>query len=94
MCLDENDPSLLVENKAGLLGMRTDGDWVLNGLYAEPTKIREKLASQVWRDIRSDRNDPGLSSGYTVEYVEVFIGNRYWGVYGLSERIDQKQLGL
>ena len=94
LCPDENDSSLLVENKAGLLGMRNDGDWVLNGLYAEPTKIREKLASQIWRDIRSDRNDPGLSSGYTMEYVEVFIGNRYGGVYGLSERIDQKQLGL
>lgn len=91
---DENDPSLLIENKAELLGMRNDGDWVLNGMYAESTKIREKLSAEVWRNIRADQNDPGLSPGYSVEYVEVFIGNRYWGVYGLSERIDEKQLGL
>ena len=74
--------------------MRNDGDWILNGMYAESTKIREKLSAEVWRNIRADQNDPGLSPGYSVEYVEVFIGNRYWGVYGLSERIDEEQLGL
>lgn len=91
---DEQDNSLLIENKVPLLGMRKDGDWILNALYAEPTKIREKLAAEVWLNMNKDVQTPGEAAGYRVEYVEVFIDDTYWGLYGLTERIDAKMLGL
>ncbi|MCI8554362.1 MAG: hypothetical protein HFJ80_05395 [Clostridiales bacterium] len=91
---DEKDPSLLIENKVPLLGMRKDGDWVLNALYAEPTKIREKLAAEVWMAMNEDVETVGEAAGYRVEYIEVFIDDTYWGLYGLSERVDAKMLGL
>ena len=84
----------LVERNETLLGMRKDGDWNLNGMYAEPTKVRDKVASDVWLAITADRSTSGLSTGYRCEYAEVIINNRYHGLYLLTERIDRKQLGL
>ncbi len=91
---DKTNPGVLVERNKTLLGMRDDGDWVLNGMYAEPTKLRDYVSSRVWLSITADRTPQGLSTGYRMEYVEVFINGRYWGLYMLSERIDRKQLAL
>lgn len=91
---DKDNPGVLVERNKTLLGMRDDGDWVLNGMYAEPTKLRDYVSSRVWLNITADRTAQGLSTGYRTEYIEVFINGRYRGLYLLSERIDRKQLAL
>ncbi len=90
----ENKDGVLKERDETLLGMRLEGDWNLNGMYAEPTKVRDKVASDLWLAITADREAVGFSTGYRCEYVEVIINSRYHGLYLLTERIDQKQLGL
>ncbi len=90
----ENKDGVLKECDETLLGMRLEGDWNLNGMYAEPTKVRDKVASDLWLAITADREAVGFSTGYRCEYVEVIINGRYHGLYLLTERIDQKQLGL
>ena len=92
--LEEGDNNVLVERDETLLGMRSDGDWNLNGMYAEPSKVRDKVAAEVWRNITADRSYEGVSTGYRTEYIEVIINNRYHGTYLMTERIDRKQLGL
>ena len=85
---------VLVERDETLLGMRNDGDWNLNGMYSEPSKVRDKVAADIWLAITADRQYPGVSNGYRCEYVEVFVNGLYHGLYLMTERIDRKQVGL
>ncbi len=85
--------NLLVERDATLLGMRSDGDWNLNGMYAEPTKVRDKVATDLWLNMTADR-EATLSIGYQAEYAEMIINGQYFGLYLMTERIDRKQLDL
>ena len=91
---DAENPGALVERDLPLLGMRSDGDWVLGGMYAEPTKLRDMAAANVWLAITADREAKGDSTGFHLQYVELFINGQYRGLYFLGERIDKKQLGL
>ena len=38
------------QNKS-FLGMRTDNKWILNALYSDISKVREKLAIDIWNEI-------------------------------------------
>lgn len=87
------DGNTLVERDVTMLGMRSDGDWNLNGMYAEPTKVRDKVATDLWLNITADREGV-LSVGYKSEYVEMIINGQYFGLYLMTERIDRKQLDL
>lgn len=90
----KEENGVLVERDKTLLGMRADGDWNLNGMYAEPTKVRDKVASDLWLALTEDYDGQGLSNGYRCEYIEVIINGHYHGLYLLTERIDRKQLDL
>ena len=83
----------LADVKLSFLGMRKDDDWILNALYDDAGLIHNKLSFQVWREIAAYNNVPN-DDGTTMEFVEVFIDNEYLGVYGLTERIDKKELSL
>lgn len=90
----ENKDGVLKERDASLLGMRMDGDWNLNGMYAEPTKVRDKVAADLWLAMTADREAAGFSTGYRCEYTEVIVNGNYHGLYLLTERLDHKQLGV
>jgi spore coat protein H len=80
-----------------LLGMRNDDDWNLNAMYNEPLRIRSKTNNDLWRLIHEPYYldlEPTAETGIEVKYAECFINGAYQGVYGLSERVDQKQLQL
>lgn len=85
---------LLTERDVTMLGMRSDGDWNLNGMYAEPTKVRDKVAMDLWLNITADRETGGIRNGYRGEYAELIINGQYFGLYLMTERIDRKQLDL
>lgn len=79
--------------KLSLLGMRKDNDWILNAMYTDSSKVREKLAMDIW-EIISESNLEVNETGSHMEYVELFINEEYRGLYGLSEPLDAKQLEL
>lgn len=79
--------------KFSLLGLRKDNDWILNAMYTDSSKVREKLAMDIW-GIISESNHEVNEGGSRMEYVEVFINEEYRGLYGLSEPLDAKQLEL
>ena len=83
----------LIDEKLSLLGMRKDDDWILNSLYDDAGLIHNKISYQVWGEIAA-YNDVPNDDGTTMEFIEVFINNEYQGVYGLTERIDKKELSL
>lgn len=80
------------EVKVPLLGLRCDDDWILNPMYTDSSKIREKLAYQIWADMQENGQTQELSSNIT--YIELIFNNCYFGLYGLMEPVDEKQLSL
>lgn len=77
--------------------MRNDDDWILDGLYNEPLRIRSYLAAELWTNLHSPHYAslaPEAKSGFSQAYVEVFKNQKYLGLYALSESVDRKQLDL
>jgi len=66
---------------------------MMHALYDDDGLIHNKLSYEVWQKIASTNNVPN-DEGISMEYVEVFKDGYYQGVYGISERIDEKELGL
>lgn len=81
------------ENK-NLLGIRKDNDWILNSLYADNTRIRDKMAIDLWQEVGAKNNPFHQNYGIKGEYVEVVINHGYAGIYLLTHPIDKKQLGM
>ncbi len=69
--------------------LRADDDWIFNPMYADTSKIREALAYRLWEEVNTS-GQKAESSRMT--YAEVFFHGEYWGLYGVQERIDRKQV--
>ena len=75
--------------------MRNDDDWILDGMYNEPLRIRAHSAMQLWLEIHEPHYislHPNAKSGAKSQYVELFLNGRYTGIYLISEQIDRKLL--
>jgi spore coat protein H len=80
-----------------LLGMRTDNKWNLQAMYNDPLRLRIKLANELWMGMNQlyyQAQEPAAKSGISLAYAEVFVNERYQGIYALTERVDRKQLKL
>ena len=78
-------------------GLRNDDDWILDGLYNEPLRIRSVFSSKLWEDIHKPYyaiKEPKARSIVKMKYVEVFKNDNYLGVYALMESTDRKLLKL
>ena len=79
------------------LGMRSDDDWNLEAMTAQPLRLRDKIANELWMEMYTlpyQESEPEAMPGIRMEYADVFINNEYMGIYTLTERMDRKQLGL
>ena len=79
------------------LGMRSDDDWNLEAMTAQPLRLRDKIANELWMEMYTlpyQESEPEALPGIRMEYADVFINNEYMGIYTLTERMDRKQLGL
>ncbi len=83
----KNSYKVEINESESLLGMREDDDWILNPLYMDSSKMREKIGYDIWNDM-SDINN------HTMEYVEVIIDDTYLGLYALQEPVDHKTFNL
>lgn len=84
----------LRQNQVSLLGMRKDDEWLLYAVYSEDTKIRDKLSLDIWNESGAAAMEQKGHYGWHMEYIEVFQNDTYWGLYGLMEPVDYKQLAL
>lgn len=71
-----------------------DDEWILNALYRDDTKIRDRLSMQVWDSYAAGAVSPNGYYGTKVSYVELVVDNVYWGIYDFAESVDAKQLEL
>jgi len=83
--------------KERLLSMRNDDDWILDGLWNEPLRIRDYTSHDLWLKMaRYNYKDeePETTLGINRKYCEVFLNGAYRGIYYLGEKVDRKQLNL
>ncbi len=80
-----------------LMGLRDDGDWILDAMYVDHARMRNRLSTDLWTDLNKvpylDK-EPGAINGTRGRFVEVFLNREYIGLYCLTERVDRKQLQL
>jgi spore coat protein H len=77
--------------------LREDDDWILNSLYNEPIKLRSYFSNKLWLEMAASRDtlrERTGKAGIDAVYVEVFLNDRYEGVYLLSEQVDRKLLDV
>ena len=79
------------------LGLRSDDDWNLEAMWAQPLRLRDKVANELWMEMYKlpyAESEPAALPGIRMVYADLFINDEYLGVYTLTERMDRKQLGL
>lgn len=80
-----------------LAGMPKRAKWILDAAYNDRSLTRNRVSFDIWRDMQAHaarfrRNT--LPSATEGRFVEVFLNGSYWGVYCLSEPVDEKLLGF
>ena len=79
------------------LGLRSDDDWNLEAMWAQPLRLRDKVANELWMEMYTlpyATSEPSARPGIRMVYADLFVNDEYMGVYALTERMDRKQLGL
>ncbi|WP_170837121.1 CotH kinase family protein [Aquimarina amphilecti] len=77
--------------------LREDDDWILDGMYNEPLRLRSFFCNKLWLSIHQPHyldKEPGAKSGIDLKYTEVFFNSRYIGIHALTEQVDRKLLKL
>lgn len=80
-----------------MFGLRNDGDWILDAMYIDPARMRNRLCTDIWNAynrIPHLEKEPDALNGTRGLFVEVVLNGEYNGLYCLTERVDRKQLKL
>lgn len=94
LSLLENGEDHSTKSKKNLLGLREDDDWILYSPYSDYEKIRTVFSMNLWHDMAYDRNEWNAPNSNEYKYIELFINNRYHGLYALTYPIDNKQFDI
>ncbi|MGB0932951.1 MAG: CotH kinase family protein [Lishizhenia sp.] len=62
--------------------------WVLNAMFVDKSKLRNKTAFEIWNEI------PTNTKAASSEYVEVYLNNALQGVYTLTQKYSKESLNL
>jgi len=82
-----------VDRSVPLLGMGYCEDWFLDAMYIDNLRMRNKFSFELWNKMETRQpNDlqEGKRTGIQMEYVELFLNQRYYGLYCLGERMDEE----
>lgn len=85
------------ETDASLLNLREDGDWILDAMYIDHARMRNRLCTDIWNSFNQvphQKKEPEAINGTRGYFVEVILNQQYNGLYCLTEKIDRKQLKL
>ena len=77
-----------------LAGLRQDSDWILDSAYNDASRFRNRVAMDLWDAMYRLPWKARRSGAVAGTPVEVYINDRYRGVFILNEKQDRKQTGL
>lgn len=79
-------------------GLRKDNVWILDAGQVDLSRVRNRAAADLWNDFAHKpyymNKEPEALSASRGEFVELFVNNRYHGVFNMCEPIDRKQMKL
>jgi len=79
-------------------GLRNDNNWVLDAMYNDPARMKNRLSTDFWLDFSARPyyadQEPNMINGTRGNFVEVFLNNAYDGLYCMTEKIDRQQLNV
>lgn len=79
-------------NNLAILGFDADDDYILNPMWFDDIKVREKLAIDLWNEMADAQNSSlKMSDG---EYCEIIINGEYQGLRLLQNKIEKSYLKL
>lgn len=77
-------------------GLRSDNSWILDAMFIDPLRCRNRVSTDLWLDFSRPTyyaaDEPKMVNGTRGKFVEVFLDDRYNGIYCMTEKIDRKQL--
>lgn len=80
------------------LGLRSDNNWILDAMYIDPGRMRNRVSTDLWNDFSTPPyfkpTEPNLINGTRGNFVEVFLNDSYNGLYCMTEKVDRKQLNV
>lgn len=90
------DASYAEEADSALLGMRSCSSWILDAMAIDRICMRNRVAFDIWNDFSRLPYDSGFErrNGTEGRFVEVYINDRYYGIYCMSDRINRNLLNL
>lgn len=80
---------------ASLLGMAYHEDWILDAMYIDNFRMRNKISFELWKKMSqapSEDHRDYLVPGIECRMVELILNNRYEGIYNLNEKLDARLL--
>ncbi len=79
-------------------GLREDKYWILDAMAVDKGRVRNRVCTDLWNDFSAapyhKSSEPEMVNATRGLYVEVFLNDKYWGLYCMTERVDRKQLKL
>ena len=79
-------------------GMRNDNNWILDAGQADPFRLRNRIATELWNDFATKQyyidQEPKALSGARGQVVEVYLNEEYRGIYCITECMDRKQMKI
>jgi spore coat protein H len=78
-----------------IFGMRPCEDWILDAMYIDNLRMRNKISFELWEKISNTPEQdmkPDVFPGIHCRHVELFLNNRYQGIYCLGEKMDERLL--
>ena len=82
---------LKFDHKINIFDIYEDDVWVMDALVADKSKIRNKLSSDLWDVIN---NNQTVNNDLFADYVEVFMDNKYVGLYTLKNKVNKNVTGI
>ena len=84
------------EVDSALLGMRSCSSWILDAMAIDRICMRNRVAFDIWNEFSKlpYETNFGSRNGTEGRFVEVYINDKYYGIYCLSDRINRKLLDL
>jgi len=85
------------DSDVSLLGLRTDNSWILDAMYIDQARMRNRVCTDIWNSFNNVpyvASEPAAINGTRGYMSEVILNNKYWGVYCLTEKLDRKQLQI
>jgi hypothetical protein len=85
------------DSDVSLLGLRTDNSWILDAMYIDQARMRNRVCTDIWNSFNNVpyiASEPTALNGTRGYMTELFLNHQYWGIYCLTEKVDRKQLQI